>query len=207
MFCNKKILISILLLFILGCSARPSFLKQEDISDRAGRESIYQYPKDKDYSRSNVAIFRFKGPVQFPSVNYVQVPDPGYDASYRLHQQLLKLGVFKSVIPAYENKGIPLTRQIEIAKEHGCDLLINGKVLYYFEGSPYLNSRVDEEITVFDVETGKPIWYAESTEVGIPIPYRDYYIVTIDGTPAPPASALILANAKKFSAMLLGFTN
>lgn len=171
-----------------------------------GRETIYQVPKDKDYSQSRVAFFRFEGPKQYPSHNYIQVPDPGYDASYWLYQQLLQRGIFKGVVPVLGEEGIPFTQKIKIAREQGCDLMITGTVLYYFEGSPFLNSRVDEEIRVFDVETNDSIMISESTELGIPKPYRDYFVVLIEGKPAPPASALLLAHAKKFSEMLSHLT-
>jgi len=168
-------------------------------------EYIYQRPENMDYSQASVAIFRFDGPTHVSGLTSVLLPDAGYDAAHRLHQQLMQKGAFLKLIPAYDYEDLNLHEKIELAREKGCDLLITGRVLYYFEGALLSESRVDEEITVIDVKTKKPVWYAESIELGKPIDDDDLLIVIIKGEPAPPASSLLVANAKKFSNMLAEF--
>ena len=165
-------------------------------------EYIYHSPENKDYAQASVALFRFSAPNFSSEITMVSSPDIGYAAAYRLHQELMQKKVFLKLIPAYDFGYLDLTRAIEIAKEKGCDLLITGKVLYYFEGGPLSESRVDEEIIVIDVRTEKPVWYAEAIEIGKPIDYQDYIFIIIDGVPAPPASSLLISNAKKFGNMI-----
>ena len=163
---------------------------------------IYQRPENSDYSQANVAIFRFEGPNYFHGLTSVLSSDPGHAAAHGLHQQLMQKSAFLNLIPAYDYEDLNLHEKIEIARGKGCDLLITGSVLYYFDGGLLSESRVDEEITVIDVKTKKTIWHAESIEIGEPIDDYDFFVVIIKGQPAPTASSLLVANAKKFSNML-----
>jgi hypothetical protein len=195
------IMYSIALLTLHGCTIRVNRATPPVTLP----EHVYKSPANQDYSQATVAVFRFQGPNLLPMVDYIQLYDPGYDAAYRLYQQLLQKDVFRKLIPEYNYGQLTLDRKIVIAREKGCELLITGKVLYYFDGSPLLESRVDEEITVIDVKTKEALWYAESVEIGKTIGDCDLYFFRVKGEPAPPASSLLVLNAKKFVNMLSGF--
>jgi hypothetical protein len=167
-------------------------------------EAVYRGFTNENDARSNVAVFRFDEPDLLPPVDYVYPVDIGYHAAHRLYQQLLQKGAFRKLIQEYAHGNATLGEKIEIAREKGCDLVVTGRVLYYFEGGPLSESRVDEEITVIDVRTEEILWYAEATEIGKPVKHADYFVLIRESEPAPPASALLVLNARKFANMLAG---
>ncbi|MFC1823745.1 hypothetical protein ACFL9T_13625 [Thermodesulfobacteriota bacterium] len=197
-------LICVIAIFaLLGCSVKVS----KPVTTTKLSEYIYHGPENKDYSQAGVAVFRFESPNLYSMVSRVQTPDPGYAAAHRLYQQLLQGAVFKKLVALYDHEGLTLARKIEIARGEGCELLITGTVPYYFEGGPLSESKVEQEITVIDVMRQETVLYAASTAVGKPVDYFDYIIIIAESQPAPPASSLLVANARKFTNLLSGFTS
>ena len=97
--------------------------------------------------------------------------------------------------------------RLRTAREKGFDLLVTGRVLYLFEGTSQLPSRVDEEIKVIEAATGRILFYAEAREDDPPYIQSDLIIVLIQGRNAPSTMALMERNAQKFSRLLGSLRN
>ena len=80
---------------------------------------------------------------------------------------------------------------------------LSGDLLYYFEGSLQLPSRIDQRIRVIDAKDQTTLWYAKAVDIGPNAPYSDYYIVEGKGASAPTTRTLFARNANKFSKMLI----
>jgi hypothetical protein len=92
---------------------------------------------------------------------------------------------------------------MDLARAKEYDLIIMGEVLYYYEGSNFAPSRVDERIRVVHLPTKETLWYAEASDVVAPILPNDYILLINRGTPAPPANLLLQRNAEKFCRLFL----
>lgn len=165
-------------------------------------ENIYISPPAKDYSGAKVGIFPFASPDIQHEALYLQPPDPGYGAAAALYRVLLEGGIFEQVTMESAAAGPDEERRIRTARRKGYDLFITGRVLYFFEGTGQLPSRVDEEIRVVEVATGQIILFAEAREADPPFIESDRILVRIQGQNAAPAAALMERNATKFSRLL-----
>jgi hypothetical protein len=165
-------------------------------------ENIYISPPTKDYSGAKIGIFPFASPDIQHEALYLQPPDLGYGAAAALYRILLKGGIFQHVILESAAAGPDEERRLRTAREKGYDLLITGRVLYFFEGTGQLPSRVDEEIKVVEVATGQVILFAEAREADPPFIESDLILVRIQGQNAAPAMTLMERNARKFGRLL-----
>jgi hypothetical protein len=165
-------------------------------------ENIYITPPAKDYSGAKIGIFPFASPDIQHEALYLQPPDPGYGAAAALYRVLLKGGIFKQVTMESDPGPPDEESQLRAAREKGYDLFITGRVLYFFEGTGQLPSRVDEEIRVIDVATGQVLLFAEAREADPPFIESDLILVRIQGQNAASAMALMERNALKFGRLL-----
>ena len=94
---------------------------------------------------------------------------------------------------------------VRVARIKRYDLIIIGKLLYYFDGSYLEPSKVMEEIRVVQVRGGKPqtLWHAKAAETAHPALSTDYFIAQGKGAPAPSTALLMKRNAEKFCHMIL----
>jgi hypothetical protein len=182
------------MLLLAGCVAWST--KQASVSqDVPYPEHIYRSPTESHYQDGAVAIFCFESPAHAPFT--------GCAAAHALYQTLLREEVFRRIALEFgDGQEISLARQMEVALLKGYDLVLTGKVLYYFEGTELQPSRVDERIRVLDPRTGELVWYAEAFQVGEPVSDADYVFYRRKGTPAPSAAALMTSNAEKFANFL-----
>lgn len=157
-------------------------------------EEIYQTPTRAVHVGSRVAVFNFRGPA------YAE--EMARSAGESLYQELLKRGVFTEV--TYESQWVDLNREAMIAhaRAQGYDLIVTGDLLYYFEGSLYYPSRVDQRMEVIDVAEDVILWYAKAVDIGDSAPYKDYLVVEGYGRSAPSGRALLRRNAEKFCELL-----
>ena len=177
-------------LFLAGCS-----YQQKIILEPVGLpEYVYKSPLENDYIGTIVGVFNFMAPPYAGTMGRV--------ASECLYEELLKCGIFESVTYETEVSDLRTKRLFEVADNKGYELIITGDLLYYFEGSLYYPSRVDERISVINVDTKKTLWYAKAIDIGPCAPYTDYLVVEGYGMSAPSTRVLFQRNAQKFCKML-----
>jgi len=181
---NKKIFF---LLFLLL-----SFLSISCISTLP--EYVHKRPLKNYWAESNVVVFSFDSPVNAPYA--------GYAAAKILYQELIKSNIFKQVVFEYVFDDLTLEDKIRKSLSKGCELIITGKINYYFEGSLLEESRVDEEIQITNAISKERIWYAETIRTGKPIKSKDYFIFASKGKKAPTPMDLMTYNAKKICKMI-----
>ena len=184
---SKRIaLYAAVLVFMVGCSYQmPIRMPALGLPER-----VYVTSGDSEYRNSTVAVFRFKEPPFAPGV--------GSKAAEALYNELLKRDVFSEVVSELDLANSSPEQMIDLARIKEYDLIIMGEVLYYFEGSDFAPSRVDERIRVVHLPTKETLWYAEASDVVLPILPNDSILLINRGTPAPPASLLLQRNAEKF---------
>lgn len=153
-------------------------------------EHVYQQPGMNYYAASSVGVFAFASPAY--------APDVGDRAAQLFYELLKEKDVFRRTIPLFHSGYIPGGQQMARAKADECELIITGTVRYYLDGSLTQASRVDVEIHVVAVSSGKQIWHAGAAEIGTPDPPTDYFLFQTAGKPAPAASALMARNLEKF---------
>jgi hypothetical protein len=160
-------------------------------------ESIFSAPEKNRYHHANVALFSFGEPAY--------APGKGNSAARYLCQEMTRRNVFASVILQSDILNMTLENLIDAARSKGYDLLITGKLLYYFDGSHLEPSEVTEEIRVIRVRGGRPktLWHARATETVMPELRKDYILARGKGAPAPPTAVLMKRNAEKFCNMLM----
>lgn len=190
---NPKVFLALLgsLMLSFGCTMkRPLETEQVTLI-----EHIYRHTSLDRMRNARVGVFGFESPINAPMV--------GFDAANILYHKLLERGVFQQVFPESDALNLTIQQQLELAKSRDYDLIITGKVLYYFDGSALEASRVDQQIRIIEVSTGGIFWYAETVEIGETILDSDYLVVEFKGQPAPSALDLMGRNAGKLCSMLL----
>ena len=181
------------LVFFAGCS----YQRQITLPPVGLPEGIFSSPQSNNYGTARVGVFAFGAPF------YAE--GKGKVAAQFLCQELKQKSVFAEVIPLPDIMNMTMGNLINFAGMKGYDLIITGKLLYYFEGSSLEPSSVTEEIQVVEVSGGAPqiLWYAKAMETAQPALTTDYIIVRGDGAPAPSTAVLMKRNAEKFCNMLL----
>lgn len=194
---NQKIIYFVLIVALLfaGCANRRQKIHMFKSFLIDLPEEIYVSPKDNPYKNARVGVFRFKDP------SYAQ--GTGETAAEAMFNELLKKGVFSYVSYEVSEADEGMAHHMERARWKGHDLIITGNVLYYFNGSDYEASKVNEQIHVVDVPTGRILWSATAKSKDAPVPSMDYLLFQTSGIPAKPATTLIKRNSEKFSNMLL----
>lgn len=193
---TSKIKSAVLLITFLisawGCAS----LQEHSQDKPAGKlpEQIHVQPKTNYFNTSRVMIFPFEAPKNYSSV--------GASAANMLAMKLINSKIFYSVIFKPETVNQKLETLFQIAEQEEYDIIITGRILNYLSGTTYQNSRVDEEIKIYNVKTKKVLWHASAAEVGKPVQERDYYIFQTEGKESPSATALLAENTDKFVRML-----
>lgn len=160
-------------------------------------KAIFSTPGTNTYGMARVGVFAFAEPSYAPKMGRV--------ASLLLCEELEKTGTFRDVTPQPDIPDMTMRNLINIARINRYDLIIIGKLLYYFEGSDLAPSSVSEEIRVIKIRGGKPrvLWHATAAETASPALSTDYIFVQGRGAPAPSTTVLMRRNAEKFSKMIL----
>jgi|GEM_PF-790441 len=158
-------------------------------------QHVYCKPVKNYLRQARVGIFPFDAPSRVSGV--------GFHAANILYQHLLERGAFKQLYPEFGLGYLDPDQALAFCKKRNYDLMITGRVSYYLEGSMLQPSRVDEQIWVTDVKTKEPLWYAQTVEVGEPIPTSDYIFFQVAGESAPTPMALMAAHARRACKMLL----
>ncbi len=178
-------------IFLVGCSyQRKIYLKRTDLP-----EYIYTVPASDNYMGASVGVFNFREP------HYAK--GMGKAAAEALYHDLLANKVFADVTYEEQELDLRIENVLHLARDKGYDLIIVGDLLYCFEGSLHLPSRVDQRLRVFDTENNTILWHAKAVDIGPNMPYSDYYIAQGTGASAPTARTLFARNAGKFSKMLV----
>ncbi len=181
--------------FLTGCSHQrhaPSAWKSLFVDLP---EQIYICPQVNAFKYSKVGVFRFSEPAYAGGT--------GQDAAEAVFDDLLKKSVFAYIINDATQEYMGTSNSLEFARSRSYDLIITGDVLYYFDGSEFKPSRVNEKIRVIHVPTGRILWSATAESLASPDPSTDFLFFQSKGTPAVSATALVKKNAEKFCNMLL----
>lgn len=146
-----------------------------------------------------VGIFKFSEPAS--------APETGKIAAIRLHQQLLQDKIFSNMQLELNVEDIREVNLIDIARTKKYDVIITGKIMYYFEGDASHSSRIDEEIRVLRIgaTTTTTIWHAKAMEIASPVPSSDYIFAQGRSAPAPSAAMLMTRNSQKFCNMFITY--
>ena len=177
--------------FLVGCSyQRKVYLKRPDLP-----EHVYRIPLENDYLGARVAVFNFREPPYARGMGTV--------AAASLYHELLTNKVFVTVTHESDISDLRLENLLDFAQDNDYDLIITGDLLYFFEGSLHLPSRIDQRIRVVHVQDQKTLWYAKAVDIGPNAPSSDYYVALGKGASAPTTRTLFARNANKFSKMLI----
>ena len=195
MYTKIKISVYIILTAVLlaGCS----YQRQVTLPPVGLPEGIYSVPHSNHYGSAKVGVFAFGEPSHAEGAGKV--------AARLLCQELQQKRVFEEVMQLPDITNMTMGNLINFARMKRYDLIITGKLLYYFEGSSLEPSSVTQEIQVVEVSGGEPrlLWYARAAETARPILAADYIIAKEEGSPAPSTAVLMRRNAEKFCNMLL----
>ncbi len=192
---KKACLALIITSFLVGCSHQRHNTPAWKTVVTSLPDEIFVSPKKNPFKKSRVGIFRFQEPQYAPGT--------GQAAAEALFGDLLKKSVFSFVCNEAPHDYLGMKYSLDRAREQNYDLIITGKVNYYFNGSDYMLSHVNEQITVVHVQTGKILWSAAAKNSAGPFAPIDLYLFQIKGSAARPAADLFQKNAIKFSNMLL----
>jgi flagellar motor protein MotB len=157
-------------------------------------EQIYETPEANLYAESRVGVYRFTEP------SYAQ--GMGRAAAETIREELLRQRVFREVVGETDFQYTTTNYVIDSARSKGYDLVVTGDLFYYFEGSSFQASRVEQQIRVLHVETNRTLWLATAVDVGQFSLTEDFALVKIEGVAAPPATLGLRRNAEKFVNML-----
>ncbi len=183
-------LLVMIILLMAGCSSSQGlFSKQARTPER-----VYLRPLRNYYQNSAVLVFEFKSPYY--------APGSGYAAANILYQTLLKSNTFRKVDFIPKAGTLNMEDQLNVAREKGADLIITGRVKYYFDGKIYLRSRVDQEIRIISSASNKTHWYAEASSSGKTRPEQDFILVKRKEKKGPAPKELMAENAAKFLVMI-----
>ncbi len=158
-------------------------------------EQIHAESPIDAFHDSSVGVFRFTEP-EYAS-------GTGKTAAESLYFEILRRSVFSRVTNEVRHSSLGSADVMDLARANGYDLVITGDVLYYFDGTSELPSRVVERIQVAHVPTQEVLWLATTVEEVSPAEATDYFVAMGKGAPAPPATLLMQRNAEKFCNLLL----
>lgn len=160
-------------------------------------EEIFESAQLDSHSAYKVGVFVFTEPSYAPGM--------GKSAAQCLTQELMRNKVFSNVTLEPCTEDNIKHNLVNTARKKKYDLIITGDLLYYFEGSNFQPSRVEEKIRVIRVSRGtlKTLWHAKAVEIVMPAASSDYIFIKFLGAPPPPAIKLMEKNAIKFCKMLL----
>ena len=188
---------TILLLFMLLLLAGCSYQQRVTLPPVGLPEEIFSVPRSNNYGSARVGVFAFIAPSN--------AKGKGKVAAQFLCGELERQGAFAEVILLPDILDMTIGNLVRVARIKRYDLIIIGKLLYYFDGSYLEPSKVMEEIRVVQVRGGKPqtLWYAKAAETAHPALSTDYFIAQGKGAPAPSTALLMKRNAEKFCHMIL----
>lgn len=148
------------------------------------------------YRNHKVGLFDFAAPPY--------AGNAGSEASEALYNGLVSNRIFGKVerIEGAAEAGIKGAHVLDIAIQKQYDLIIVGELLYYFDGDNYDSSRVEEQMRIIEVATGKTLWHAKAETKASPRSSIDLFIARIPGRAARPARELLIENGEKFCRML-----
>jgi hypothetical protein len=185
---------SILLLLGPGCTSTyiPTF--DNDPQSAPEQEQVQSQPLPIDTSTSRVCVYRFTDPPNHHNV--------GYTAASSFYRGLESLEIFQEIVPELDVPGISLVHQLNRGREKGCNLIFNGNVRLYLDGTQYQESRVVIEANAYRVDTSENIWHATVTEADQPTLSKDYYLYKTEGKEPLPAMTLLEKINEQFMDML-----
>lgn len=185
----------IVCILIAGCVGEyVHFAPPADVEGPILPEKIYKQPSENYYRVSKVGVFRFLAPYHQAGV--------GYAAGHSIYRALVNSNTFSEVVPELYVENLSLDNQFKIAREKEFDLIVTGRVLYYLDGTHSHESRIDEEMAVYEVKTERLIWLASAVEICQPISKKDYLVIRMHGEHPSPPTVLFAKNARKFINML-----
>jgi len=150
-----------------------------------------QLPVHHFFHQYHVGVFSFSEP------DYAK--GMGQIAAQYVAQSLRSKGIFNRVTTELEIADLAEHHLINIARMKQYDIIISGDLIYYFEGSDTMASRVDEQakiIMVSDTEI-TPLWFARTTEIAHPKQSKDLIFFYGKGAKAPSSMGLLQRNADK----------
>ena len=157
-------------------------------------EQIHAESPIDAFQDSSVGVFRFTEPAYASGT--------GKTAAESLYFEMSRRRVFSRVTNEVRHSNLGSADVMDLARANGYDLVVTGDVIYYFDGTSELPSRVVERMQVSHVPTQEVLWHATTVEEISPAEATDYFVVMGEGAPAPPATLLMQRNAEKFCNLL-----
>lgn len=159
--------------------------------------NIYTQPEYDYYTDSRVGVLEFNSP------DYAK--DAGKNAAETLYKELLKKNKASALVLIPQTQ-LPTGQNslIQLMKSQKFDLLITGEVKEICARGNYQNSRVCEEIKIFEPTNDglHTLWYARSCETSTYSKSRDLIFFRTPGKPSAPAAFLMEKIALQFANML-----
>ncbi|MEE4357607.1 MAG: hypothetical protein V2I97_14170 [Desulfococcaceae bacterium] len=184
----KNIFCFLCLCLFGGCSLYQGLIRTEL------PEELYLEPFSSHINADTACIADFASPAS--------APEAGKTAAGILYREFLNRNIFYC-IQSYDKIISGNNAANPAACKNKCDLLIDGEVLYYIDGSHSQYSRVDQTVQVYDsrLEPPRLIWYAKTREISHPKAAKDMIVLKTNASPALPAVALMKRNAEKICNM------
>ncbi len=158
-------------------------------------EAVFIHPRENPYARSRVGVFSFSEPDHARGT--------GENAARALYHELLNKRAFVYISNEISPEVTTAGEMLDVAVSKGYDLMITGEVSYYFDGSAFMHTKINETIQVIHVPNRRILWSAVARGVSAHTPAIDALIFQTNGRPAEPGGKVLQKNAEKFCNMLL----
>ncbi len=173
-------------MFLTGCAP----FQGDDASGRAltwlVRPELSYYGK-----RGAICIMSFTAPEEASGM--------GLKAARAFYHESLSRGIFQTVVFDEAHTDIPEESYSEPDSHYSGNMIVSGRLSYYYDGSTLQPSRVDIEVNVFNIVDGRPlvIWRAAVVEISRPSHYKDYFLFESQGRRASRTNELFRGASKK----------
>jgi hypothetical protein len=121
------------------------------------------------------------GITQFSEPSYL--PGAGREVAAIFQQEFLKKSVFRQTVL--------ISRVVKSREEaiywgwkENCDLVMFADIPYVFDGSGNQATQLKLDVEIWDVRSGRQLWYFQQNACSLPGPDVDFYWTTVAGEPA-----------------------
>ena len=121
------------------------------------------------------------GITQFSEPSYL--PGAGREVAAIFQQEFLKKSVFRQTVLIPR---VVKSREEAIywGEKENCDLVMCADIPYVFDGSGNQATQLKLDVEIWDVRSGRQLWYFQQNACSLPGPDVDFYWTTVAGEPA-----------------------
>lgn len=153
---GKIFLLCILAACLSGCYWHSTKEKVEMAAATTSYEPrVYIHPASADLSRASIAVPPFQLPGNIPGVR-------GEEVAALFQQTLLSERAFHKVKLIADHYGSQ-QEAIDLARNHGVDLVLTGRINYVLAGSSLGGGRLNLSLRIIDLVSSNTVWYVEQT--------------------------------------------